>query len=206
MTRSSDVHLFLRDLVLLLALPGLALALLLAWWRPWELLPWQTHPVSAPVFEARRTLERQARQDGVHQSDWHGLRLAFPAKYVLTVREPTLELLERYPAPNGEDGTWPAQMAFLEVDSAAAARFQEAAANCDLSPDRCWTESVARHRVRCQRSAGVPDPAIPWTPHLECHVRTLGIRVLINAPPGPTQELLGLFKTALLPTQPNGGA
>jgi hypothetical protein len=197
MALSADSRLFLRDLALLLGLPAVALIALLAWWRPWELMPWTTHPVSEPIYEARRAMERRARQEGIHQADWHGLRLEVPVKYVLTVHEPTLELLEQHPHHDSDNEHWPAQMAFLELDSLAIERFREATPNCSLAPDRCWTESVAEYRLECQRSSGMPDPAIPWTPHLECHVPKLGVRVLINAPSPATEELLGFFKSAL---------
>ena len=207
MTLSADSRGFLRDLALLLGLPALGISLLLAWWRPWDQLPYETHPASAPLFEAREAVEKRARSEGVHWVDWHGLRLQFPGQYVLTVREPTLELLERFPPQDSDNDHWSAQMAFLGLDSAATARFREAASNCDLAPDRCWREVAADHKFRCQRSAGVPDPEVPWTPHLECQVPEVGVRILINAPPTTATELLALFDTALAhPIAPDHGS
>jgi hypothetical protein len=196
MALTPDFRRFLRDLALLLGLPGIALAFLFSWWRPWEQIPFETHPVSDPIFQARLALERRAREDGIRTAEWHGLHIEVPTQFVLTVKEPTLELLERVP-PAGNTDQWSAQMAFLEVDSGAAARFKGAASNCDLAPGRCWVDQVGQRRLECQRSSGAPDPDIPWTPHLECQVPTLGVRVLINASYAQTDQLLDLFKTAV---------
>jgi hypothetical protein len=88
-------------------------------------------------------------------------------------------------------------MAFLELDSLSIRRFKDAAANCELGQDRCWTDSVGSFEVSCQRSAGVPDPALPWTPHLECQVVNLGVRMATNAPQSTTLEVLAIFDSAV---------
>ena len=192
-----EVRMFLRDLAMILGLPAIGLAGLLAWWRPWELIPWTTHPASEPVFEARLALERRARADGIHATRWRGLQLDFSEAWVLTVHEPVLEVLQRHPPADDTNDRWAGRMAFLETDSAALAQFHEAAANCDLAPGRCWRELAGGYELWCQRSAGVPDPEVPWTPHLECQVPALWMRVLINAPLPATDELLGEFREAL---------
>jgi hypothetical protein len=187
----------LRDLTLVLLPPGLVLVLLVAWWRASHPTPWTTHPVSTPIYEAREALEQRALDEGIRRAEWHGLQVEVPDPYVLTAREPTLELLERTQATKTDNDHWPAHMAYLDLDSMSTRRFQDAASNCSLSPDRCWTEEVAGHGMQCQRSAGVPDGAVPWTPHLECQVPELKVRILVNAPPTTSDELLSLFKTSL---------
>jgi hypothetical protein len=202
----SDTKPFLRDLALLLGLPALAIGIALVLWRPWEDLPWQTHPVSEPIFQARDSLERHARAATVRESVWEGLLIQVPQEFVLTVDEPILEALEEHPYRRADPSDWSAQMAFLHIDSAAASRFADAATNCDLAPGRCWTEQAGSHTLDCHRSAGVPDPQVPWTPHVECHVQSRRVRVLINAPASRTEELLGVFRDALirpLPAQRN---
>jgi hypothetical protein len=196
MTQPSDTRRFLRDLGLLLGIPLILVVAALIHWRPWELLPWTTHPVSEPIFEARRALEARARRDSIRSIEWHGFTVHAPPAYVLTASEPTLELLELAPGPS-DANYWPAQMAFLDLDSLALARFRESAENCSLAQDRCWTETASGHTLDCQRSSGVPDPAVPWTPHLECQIEPLGLRVLVNAPVPATNQLLGILKQAL---------
>ncbi len=195
MTREGST--FVRDLVLLLGLPAVLVTGVLSYCGPWTDPAWTTHPASEAKFAARERLEARARQEAVQHTRWNGLILDAPSGYVFTIREATLELLEQHPQDGHDGASWPAQMAFLRLDSLAGARFREAAANCELSPGRCWTETVGSDQVRCQRSGGVPDPAVPWTPHLECHVTPAHIRVLINAPQSSEGELLAFFRAAL---------
>lgn len=160
----------------------------------------RTHPVSAQIYETRLDVVERARQDGVRSVEWHGFTIAAPSGYVLTAAEPTLELLELAPAES-DGNSWPAQMAFLDLDSLAISRFRDASDNCSLAPGRCWTDSAAGYVLDCQRSAGVPDPAVPWTPHVECQIPSARIRVLINAPLTVMEELLLVLKQALLSPQ-----
>jgi hypothetical protein len=187
LTRSIDLRRFLRDLALLLGLPALAMTGFLASWHPWR------GPLAGGGQYGE---ERRAREEGVHRTVWRGLRIETPPEYVLMIHTPVLRLVERR-IPDGGLDRWPAQMAFLDLDSGAVERFADAAPNCDLEPSRCWTEMAGGHALHCQRSGGVPDPAVEWTPHLECQVPDLGIRILINAPSGPTIELLQCFRSAL---------
>jgi hypothetical protein len=188
---------FLRDLIWLLGGPAALVVALLFWWHPWR----PSFPGSEEYY-ARRDLETQARRQAIRQATWRGLHLVVPTDLILLERESILEVLVAEPARDTVTG-WPGQMALLAMDSRSAAAFASHADNCSLVEGRCWDADLDGHRMSCQRSGGVPDPDVPWTPHLECHVPDLGIRVLINAPMGESERLLGLFTDAVRtrPTQ-----
>lgn len=197
-----NVRRMLRDVTLLLGIPGVIVGYLILSARPWDAVPYRTHPSSEAAYDARRALERQASKAGVHELVWEELRLEYPARYYFITGEPTLELLEQENTAEIDNDHWPARMAFLLLDSAATARFRESQGNCDLVEGRCWTRRAGRYQLNCQRSSGVPDPAVPWTPHLECQVPARRIRVLVNAPLPVEADLLERFQVAL--TRPPG--
>lgn len=182
---------FLRALVWLLVVPAVVLGTFLVWYKPWR-----AHFRGADQYYDRLALEEKARQEAVRVTTWHSLTIRVPDDFVLVTGAPTLEIVDVVP-PGDKSALWPTQMVFLPLDSGARVRFETAADNCSLSPDRCWTDSSGKAPFDCQRSSGVPDPDISWTPHLECQSQSRKVRVLINAPPGPTLELLEVFKSAV---------
>jgi hypothetical protein len=186
----SDFSVFLRDLILLLGVPALVLGGLLLWWHPWEPYP------GASAYRARMRREAEAREAGVRSTTWHSLRITVPPDYILTTNSPLLEVLEARPVFGGND-RWPSRMAFLELDSASRQRFRLAEANCELAVDRCWQDTVGHYVIECQRSSGSPDPTLEWTPHLECQVPALMVRMATNAPPGTLLEFADLFRGAV---------
>jgi hypothetical protein len=184
----TDVQAFLRDLVLILGTPLVLLIGLLAWWRPWAERPIQDVP--------REPLDPQAVDVGLRDTLWHGLSFHLPPPYVFSTALNYLEVIEVQPLDHGHDA-WPGRMALLDLTARAQHHFQETSGNCNLSPDRCWVDTVPPHAVQCQRSGGVPDPELSWTPHLECQLPARSVRVLINAPQGRTREFQDLFYQAL---------
>ncbi len=188
--RRSDFAVFLREAGLLLGATAVLLVGLLLWWHPWEPYP------GASAYRARIRRETEARRAAVRSVEWHALRVTVPAGYVLTTNSSLLEVLERHPMSEGHD-RWPSRMAFLEMDSVARQRFTDAAANCELSEGRCWSDTVGSYVIECQRSSGTPDPGLEWTPHLQCQVPALDVRMATNAPPGTTLEFLDMFRAAV---------
>ncbi|MEP6574592.1 MAG: hypothetical protein ABJD11_17955 [Gemmatimonadota bacterium] len=180
-----------RALLSLLGLPSLALAALI-----YSAHPWIPRYSTVDLDEARLNAEREARGLGTRLTHWHGLHVKVPRDFVLLRQENLLEVLDVDARDHGSQ-SWTIHMAFLETDSAAISRFRAATDNCGLAPDRCWADSAGTHGANCQRSSGVPDPEVEWTPHLECQFEDLGIRVLINAPPDRIPELLQIFKNAV---------
>jgi hypothetical protein len=163
----TDGQLFLRDLALILGTPLVLMIGLLAWWRPWVERPTLTPP--------REPLDPSAVEVGLRDTIWHGLSFHLPPDYVFSTAEGYLEVIEVQPRDHGHDA-WPGRMALLDLTGETLANFRAASANCDLSPSRCWVDSVPPYVVRCQRSSGVPDPDLSWTPHLECQVaRTVAV-------------------------------
>ena len=178
----------------LLVVPALTLGGLIAWYKPWR-----EHFPGADAYYDRRELEAQARLEAVRVTTWHALRVQVPGDFGLLTGAPRLEVLDLTP-PGDSSATWPTQMVFLSLDSSAVNRFVAAAGNCSLSADRCWTDSTGPVRFDCERSSGVPDPDISWTPHVECQSPLRSVRALINAPPGQTLELLDVFRNAVAGT------
>jgi hypothetical protein len=177
----------LRDVAGLLGLPAIALACLYFWGWP-RLIPF--------LADQRPATDIAAINAGYRETRWMGLKLSVPEQYVLTLNTPLLEVIEVEPSSSGP-ARWPSRLAFLKLDRAAQRRFSSAADNCGLAPGRCWSDTVAAHVVHCQRSSGVPDPDLPWTPQLECQVPELGVRAAINAPSQQALILLRLFEDAV---------
>ena len=177
----------LRDVGLVLGLPLLLMTGFVTW--AWQVLEdtEREPPVARPV-------EAAAQRAQVRDAYWYQLRILAPEGWVLAPNTTPFLVIEDRPVSSSE---WAARMAFLPLDSAAIARFDSAGGTCGLSPDRCWTEQVGNHPVLCRRNSGAPDPDLDWTPHLECQVRDLTTRIAINAPQGPTLELLEIFRAAV---------
>ncbi|MBK8004456.1 MAG: hypothetical protein IPK12_11105 [Gemmatimonadetes bacterium] len=185
-----DVRRMLRDVGLVLGVPLLALAGLVTWgWQRFE--GYDAEPARQPLAEVA------ARRDQVRDAYWYQLRILAPEGWVLAPNTTPFLVIEERPVSSS---SWAARMAFLPLDSAAIARFDAAGAGCGLAEGRCWTERVGSHTVLCRRNSGQPDPDLDWTPHLECQVRDLTARIAINAPQGPTLELLDIFRAAVART------
>jgi hypothetical protein len=183
----TDNQRFLRDVAGLLGAPALLLAGLMLWWRPWDSHPYQ---------EDRSRSDLDAVSAGYRDTHWQGLHIVVPQDYVLTLNTQRLEVIEVSPVLRGQN-TWPSRLAYLSLDSAALRRFTDAESACDLAPGRCWADTIGRHLVKCHQSSGVPDPALPWTPHLECQVPDLAVRAAINAPADHALDLVHLFEQAV---------
>jgi hypothetical protein len=168
-------RLFLRDLALILGLPGLMMASLLAWWKPWTYRP---RPGITFSYETR---EAKARAAGVREATWRGLHLRVPEEYVILSQDSLLEILEWEP-PDYGTGSWGSHLAFLPLTSEVRQRFQQQAENCGLAPGRCWQEQVGTHELMCQQAAGVPAPELWWTPLTVCKIEQMELWLALNAP------------------------
>ena len=185
---STDGRLFLRDLALLLGIPMLAIAGLIAWWHPWreDPVPEPTPPPSLDALAVQR-----AQRDTL----WHALPLHLPADLVFSTAGGHLEVIEVQP-PTSAQG-WAARMALLDLTLEADARFQAASYNCALSEGRCWVDSAGTTAVLCQRPGGARDPELSWAPLLECQVPARGVRMVANGPASRLREFEALFRQAV---------
>ena len=184
-------RLFLRDLALILGLPALIAALIVAWWRPWNTWP------GPPVTFAYESREAQAREEGLHEARWHGLHLKVPDEYVLLRQDSVIEVLEEEPAAYGP-GSWGSHVAFLLSTPEVRQRFEQQAANCGLAPGRCWEERVGTRRLVCQHAAGVPVPELRWTPLTICEVEDAELWLALNAPEARRAQLWEIARAVLL--------
>jgi hypothetical protein len=166
-------RLFLRDLMLLLGVPAMMLAGIVAWWKPWT---YRSHAVITFPHEAD---EARAGAGGVRQATWHGVPLSVPGEYVILSRDSVVEIVEQYPPQYG-NGNWGSHIAFLPLTVAAQQRLAQRRENCSLSPGRCWEEPAVRHQLRCQQAAGAPVPELWWTPLSICEAPDLGLWVAVN--------------------------
>ncbi len=177
-----DTRAFLRDLVLLLGLPALALAGLIAWWKPW------TYRRALIMETASETREFHARKAGVRRATWRGLPVAAPDGYVLIVEDSLLEVIERSPVDTGT-GSFAGHLALLVTTPERHARFRAGADNCGLNEGRCWADSAGGHRLDCHLAAGTPEPPLWWTPLTTCEAAAAGVTIAVNAP-APQAHLL----------------
>jgi hypothetical protein len=185
-----DGRLFLRDLALILGLPALLTAGLVAWWQPWK------YQVDSIIRYSHESREAQARAAGLHETTWRGLRVNVPDDYVILVQDSILEVLEWEPLDHGS-GSWGSHLAFLPLTSEVEQRFKRQSENCTLAPGRCWEESAGTHALRCQQAAGMRVPELWWTPLTICEVDDLQLWIALNAPDAQRPHLWEIAHTVL---------
>jgi hypothetical protein len=128
--------------------------------------------------------------------EWRGLSwtLPFPAR-VKTGRN-RLDFTEV--TPECADFEAVAHFSVIPYDQKDHAAFTgQWRSTCDLSADRCWTESVGASSLKCMHSGGVPDPHVEWTPTVSCEVTPERWRVFIRGEDARYYELLEGLRKAI---------